>query len=145
MESGKLVLIPGSKCQHKVDTKKTEKHVSAYLVGTGRRSWCAKLICWLWELILLKISHCSPSMQDIAIPIKFKKEKRVLQEIMDSIIRAITSSSSVSRVLMEQYKFSYLPICFSCLLNWESEAYKVLEMWIISSEYQRPVTECDWF
>lgn len=45
-------------------------------------------------------------------PNKIKKKQKMIEEIMDLIIRAITSSSSVSRVVMEQCKFSHLPVCF---------------------------------
>lgn len=45
-------------------------------------------------------------------PNKIKKKKKMLEEIMDSIMRAITSFSSVSRAVIEQCKSSHLPLCF---------------------------------
>lgn len=50
VKSDKLVLIPGSKCQHKVDTKKRENHVSVHVVEQGGgldvQSWSADCGSW---------------------------------------------------------------------------------------------------
>lgn len=72
----------------------------------------------VWELVLLKLSCCSPTKI-------IMKERKMLEEIIYLIIRTITSTSSVSRVSMEQCRFSDLPF-------WKFD-------------YQWLVVECDWF